>query len=51
MAGSSSQSISDICFRWGFNDAAHFSRSFRADYGMTPRAFRQERLNAMARAH
>ncbi|MDB5395856.1 MAG: helix-turn-helix protein [Rhodospirillales bacterium] len=44
-------SISDICFRWGFNDAAHFSRSFRADYGMTPRAFRQERLNAMARAH
>ena len=44
-------SISDICFRWGFNDAAHFSRSFRADYGMTPRAFRQERLGALARAH
>jgi AraC-like DNA-binding protein len=44
-------SISDICFRWGFNDAAHFSRSFRADYGMTPRAFRQERLSTMARAH
>jgi AraC-like DNA-binding protein len=34
-------SISDICFRWGFNDAAHFSRSFRADFGTTPRAFRQ----------
>ena len=44
-------SISDICFRWGFNDAAHFSRSFRADYGMTPRAFRQERLNALSRTH
>lgn len=44
-------SISDICFRWGFNDAAHFSRSFRADYGMTPRAFRQERLTATSRAH
>jgi AraC-like DNA-binding protein len=44
-------SISDICFRWGFNDAAHFSRSFRADYGMTPRAFRQERLGAMASTH
>ncbi len=37
-------SISDICFRWGFNDAAHFSRSFRADYGVTPRAFRQQSL-------
>ncbi len=44
-------SISDICFRWGFNDAAHFSRSFRADYGMTPRAYRQERLGAMSGAH
>jgi AraC-like DNA-binding protein len=44
-------SISDICFRWGFNDAAHFSRSFRADYGMTPRSFRQERLSAISRAH
>jgi AraC-like DNA-binding protein len=44
-------SISDICFRWGFNDAAHFSRSFRADYGMTPRAFRQQRLGEISRAH
>ena len=41
-------SISDICFRWGFNDAAHFSRSFRSDYGMTPRAYRQQHLGAMA---
>lgn len=40
-------SISDICFRWGFNDAAHFSRSFRTDYGLTPRAFRQERLGQL----
>jgi AraC-like DNA-binding protein len=38
-------SISEICFRWGFNDAAHFSRSFRADYGVTPRAYRARRLN------
>jgi len=44
-------SISDICFRWGFNDAAHFSRSFRADYGMTPRAFRQQRLGVGAQTH
>ncbi len=33
-------SISEICFGWGFNDAAHFSRSFRARFGMTPRACR-----------
>jgi len=33
-------SISEICFRWGFNDAAHFSRTFRARFGMTPRACR-----------
>jgi AraC-like DNA-binding protein len=39
-------SISDICFRWGFNDAAHFSRSFRSEFGMTPRACRQQALRA-----
>jgi AraC-like DNA-binding protein len=44
-------SISEICFRWGFNDAAHFSRSFGAEYGMTPRAYRQMRLNAPASSH
>lgn len=35
-------SISDICFRWGFNDAAHFSHSFRDRYQMSPRQFRQQ---------
>jgi AraC-like DNA-binding protein len=44
-------SISEICFRWGFNDAAHFSRSFGAEYGMTPRAYRQMRLNVQASSH
>lgn len=44
-------SISEICFRWGFNDAAHFSRSFGAEYNMTPRAFRQKRLSVAARAN
>ncbi|MFT8710860.1 helix-turn-helix transcriptional regulator [Komagataeibacter rhaeticus] len=33
-------SISEICFRWGFNDAAHFSRTFRQSYDMTPREWR-----------
>jgi acetamidase/formamidase/AraC-like DNA-binding protein len=33
-------SISEIGFRWGFNDAAHFSRAFRQHFGATPRALR-----------
>ncbi|WNC95522.1 acetamidase/formamidase family protein (plasmid) [Paraburkholderia sp. FT54] len=35
-------SISDICFRWGFNDAAHFSHAFRDRYGMSPRQYRRQ---------
>jgi acetamidase/formamidase/AraC-like DNA-binding protein len=35
-------SISDICFRWGFNDAAHFSHCFRDRFQMSPRQFRQQ---------
>ncbi len=34
------QSITEIAFRWGFNDAAHFSRAFRAEFSQTPRDFR-----------
>ncbi|MDO8290486.1 MAG: acetamidase/formamidase family protein [Parvibaculum sp.] len=34
-------SISDICFRWGFNDAAHFSRAFRDQYNISPREYRR----------
>lgn len=30
--------ISDIAFSWGFNTAAHFSRSFREEYGVSPGA-------------
>jgi AraC-like DNA-binding protein len=29
-------SVTDIAFRWGFNDAAHFSRVFKAAFGQTP---------------
>lgn len=36
------RSVSDIAFRCGFNDAAHFSRSFRERFGLSPRAFRQQ---------
>lgn len=33
--------ISDIAFRWGFNDMSHFSRAFSKQFGCSPRAFRQ----------
>lgn len=35
-----SLSIERIAYRNGFNDPAHFSRSFRACFGMSPRDFR-----------
>ena len=34
-------SISEICYRWGFNDSAHFSRAFRNQYGLSPREHRR----------
>ena len=33
-------SVSEIAFSWGFNDASHFSRSFRERHGMSPRNWR-----------
>jgi acetamidase/formamidase/AraC-like DNA-binding protein len=41
-------SISDICFRWGFNDAAHFSRAFHDAFGVSPRNFRRAATAQMA---
>ncbi|GKQ40567.1 helix-turn-helix domain-containing protein [Streptomyces sp. A012304] len=35
-----SRPIHVIAARWGFTDAAHFSRTFRAAYGMPPRDYR-----------
>jgi len=35
------RSVCDIAFSWGFNNAAHFSRSFRDEYGASPRAWRE----------
>jgi AraC-like DNA-binding protein len=33
--------VSAIAARWGFADSAHFSRVFRAAYGIPPREYRQ----------
>jgi AraC-like DNA-binding protein len=40
------RSVTDIAFAWGYNDLAHFSRSFRARYGDSPRAYRARHLAA-----
>jgi acetamidase/formamidase/AraC-like DNA-binding protein len=37
-------SISEIAFRNGFNDSAHFSRAFRHRFGVSPREFRQQEI-------
>lgn len=36
------KSITDIAFFWGFNDSAHFSRSFKQLYGICPRGYRSQ---------
>jgi AraC-like DNA-binding protein len=36
------RSITEIALRWGFNDSAHFSRAFRARFGLSPRAARKQ---------
>ncbi len=35
-------SISEIAYRWGFNDLSHFNKAFRARFGMTPSEARSE---------
>lgn len=35
-------SVTEICFRWGFNGSAHFSRAFRGQYGLPPRDYRRQ---------
>jgi len=37
------RSISEIAYRTGFADSAHFSRSFRQRFGTSPREFRQRK--------
>jgi|SRR5579862_399347 len=34
------RSITEIAFGWGFSDAAHFSHSFRKQFGISPRSLR-----------
>ena len=38
------RAFADIGMRWGFMDAAHFSRLFRSTYGCTPSEYRRLHL-------
>ncbi|XXF80129.1 helix-turn-helix domain-containing protein [Myxococcaceae bacterium GXIMD 01537] len=40
----SARTIADIAFSWGFQDLTHFGRAFKKAFGMTPRAWRHERV-------
>ena len=34
--------IGDIAFGWGFSDLSHFGRRFRAEFGLSPRDYREQ---------
>lgn len=38
--GTSRESITQIAFKWGFSDAAHFSRAFKREFEQSPRDYR-----------
>ena len=40
-ASCSDESLTCIAYRWGFKDSAHFSRSVRARFGLSPREYRK----------
>ncbi len=37
------RTITEIAFSWGFQNATHFSRRFKAEFGMSPQEFRFEK--------
>jgi AraC-like DNA-binding protein len=37
--------LTEIAFSWGFNSAAHFTRTFHEKYGMAPREYRKAGLS------
>ncbi|MFC6301887.1 transcriptional regulator FeaR [Pseudomonas sp. CCM 7893] len=40
-----SESITSIAYKWGFTDSAHFSRSFKKQFEVSPKDFRSSRLS------
>jgi AraC-like DNA-binding protein len=39
------RTITEIALKWGFSDVAHFSRSFKAAFGISPNAFRRAKAS------
>lgn len=37
------EKVSSVAYNWGFNDVSHFSRSFKARFGVSPREFRLQK--------
>jgi AraC family transcriptional regulator, positive regulator of tynA and feaB len=37
--------ITEVAFRWGFNDLSHFSRSFKEKFGCSPREYKNLTLH------
>ncbi|MCM2131301.1 transcriptional regulator FeaR [Larsenimonas sp. GH3-8] len=42
------RSITQIAYKWGFTDSAHFSRSFKREFASSPREYRRSRLEYAA---
>ena len=40
------ESITDIAFKWGFTDSAHFSRTFKKHFERSPRDYRSQSMTA-----
>jgi len=45
-----SESITSIAYKWGFTDSAHFSRSFKKQFELSPKDFRSRHLQQAASA-
>jgi len=42
----SSETLTSVAFRWGFNNMSHFSREFRSVFGTSPSDYRKSRTSA-----
>jgi AraC-like DNA-binding protein len=42
------RTITEIALKWGFSDAAHFSRSFKSAFGISPKAFRRAKTSSLS---
>ena len=44
------ESVAEIGYKWGFSGQAQFSRAFRAQFGVSPRDYREQALMKRAAA-